>query len=116
MNHSFILLFVWVSGRTASAATSLANVYGVKGDIPPERRSLKNLTLIGTGSDSGNDLEVSSREAQEAQQPLHRPFLPNPHRVSSEREDFPNEAFPSSHADPLSVLAYAGRIVDREGR
>ncbi|MCJ1428713.1 hypothetical protein MMC29_006624 [Sticta canariensis] len=93
-------------------------------DIPPERRSLKNLTLIGTGSDPGNDLEISSREAPEVQRPPHRPFLPNPHRVSSERdqtsnvinEDFPSEAFPSSHADPLSVLAYAGRIVDRGGR
>ena len=96
----------------------------LKEDIPAERRSLKNLTLIGTGSDSGNDLEISSRDAQEAQRPPHRPFLPNPHRVSSERdqtsnvinEDFPNEVFPSSHVDPLSVLAYAGRNVDRGGR
>lgn len=79
-----------------------------------------NLTLIGTGSDSGNDLEITSREAQEAD----RPFLLHPHPISSDRdpisnvnnEDFPIEAFPSSHADPLSVLAYAGRIVDRGGR
>lgn len=93
-------------------------------DIAQERRSPKNLTLGGTGSDSGNDLENSSREAQEAQRPPHHPFLPNPHRVSSEKdqrpnvinEDFPHEAFPSSHADPLSVLAFAGRMVDRGGR
>lgn len=96
----------------------------LKEDIAQERRSLKNLTLIGTGSDSGNDLENSSREAQEAQRTPHRPLLPNPHRGSSERdqkpnvinEDFPHEAFPISHADPLSVLAYAGRMVDRGGR
>lgn len=95
-----------------------------KEDIAQERRSLKNLTLVGTGSDSGNDFENSSREGQEAPRPPPRPFLPNPHPLSSGRdqrpnvinEDFPHEAFPMSHADPLSVLAYAGRMVDRGGR
>lgn len=56
----------------------------------------------------------------------NRPFLPKPSRSTLERdqdqkldllnEDYQHENFLNSHADPLSVLAYAGRIVDRETR
>lgn len=56
----------------------------------------------------------------------NRPFLHKPSRSTLERnrdqkpnlldEDYQHEIFLNSHADPLSVLAYAGRIVDRETR
>ncbi len=85
---------------------------------------VKHLTLIGAGSESSVNHEYPSREAFEFQRSQHRPFLPNPNRLSSERDQKPNvssddaqhEAFLNSHVDPLSVLAYAGRMVDRETR
>lgn len=93
-------------------------------DFSQERRSLKGLSLTGIGLDPNTDHEVHWQEAQGEPRPQNRPLLPSHNRLVSEKdqkqnlinEDFPHEAFPSSHADPLSVLAFAGRIVDRGNR
>lgn len=79
------------------------------------------MTLVGQTADLSMNHDSSSREGLQ-----NRPFLPKPNRSPLERdrdqkpnflnEDYQHEIFLSSHTDPLSVLAYAGRIVDRETR
>lgn len=72
-----------------------------------------------------NDLRVN-HDSTPRKGIQNRPFLPMPSRLSLERdrdknlnllsEESQREIFLGSNADPLSVLAYAGRIVDRENR
>ena len=104
-------------------------------DIPNERHSMRNLSL-GKSSQPSHHLRSHSRELQDAQQnqgPLFPPrqsqILPReiPSRELStlgkdhrslrpQTEGNMTEAHFDPQADPLSVLAYAGRIVDRESR
>lgn len=122
-----------------------ANSECVAEDIPHER-SLQNLALTGTSPNSGQDLWSPLRNFSDAQQPQHPPVLENGSIFSAERfhnthqtpaerlqnghstplkrssqprlpnDDYGPESFPISHSDPLSVLAYAGRIVDQDAR
>lgn len=81
------------------------------------------MTLVSKTADLSVNHDFSPREELQ-----NRPFLPKPSRSPLERdrdrdqkmstlnEDFQHEVFLNSHADPLSVLAYAGRIVGRETR
>lgn len=80
------------------------------------------MTLASKSIDLSLNHDSSPREGLQS-----RPLLPMPTRGSPlERdrdrklnllsEDCQHEIFLNSHADPLSVLAYAGRIVDRETR
>lgn len=79
------------------------------------------MTLVSKTADLNVNHDSSPREGLQ-----NRPFLPKPRRSSLERdrdqksnllnEDCQHEIFLNSYADPLSVLAYAGRIVDRETR
>lgn len=79
------------------------------------------MTLVSKTTDLSVNHDSSPREGLQ-----NRPFLPMPSRSPLERdrdkklnllsEDSQHEIFLNSHADPLSVLAYAGRIVDRETR
>lgn len=124
----------------------LANSDCVAEDIPHERKSLQNLALTGTSPSPGQDLRSPLRNLPEAPPPQHPPVLqtgsifdaerfhnahqtpgerlPKPHPTPLERysrphlrnDDYEAESFPVSHSDPLSVLAYAGRIVDRDAR
>lgn len=76
-------------------------------DASPERNLLRDLTLDHeqTGAPS-----TISRDPPQPRHPPHQPNLPS--LPSSSREG-PHESIPHN-ADPLSVLAYAGRIVGRE--
>lgn len=124
----------------------LANSECVAEDIPRERKSLQNLALTGISPSSGQDLRSPLRNFPEAQQAQHPPVLQNGSIFSAERfhnahqtpgerlpkthttpperysrpplhnDDYGPESFPMSHSDPLSVLAYAGRIVDQDAR
>lgn len=77
-----------------------------------------------TLASKSSDLSVNHDSSREGLQ--NRPFLPMPKGPPLERdrdqklnllsEDCQHEIFLNSHADPLSVLAYAGRMVDRETR
>lgn len=77
------------------------------------------MTLVSKTADLSVNHDSSPREGLQ-----NRPFLPMPSRSPLGRdrdqklnllsEDCQHEIFLNSHADPLSVLAYAGRIVDRE--
>lgn len=86
----------------------LANIYDIQ-DVNRERHSLRNLTL--DQDHSGPPTSAKARSLPEPQHPPHRPGLPI--LPSMSRDDPPDHALPSD-ADPLSVLAYAGRIVGRE--
>lgn len=77
------------------------------------------MTLVSKTTDLSVNHDSSPREGLQ-----NRPFLPMPNRSPLEgdrdkklnllSEDSQHENFLNSHADPLCVLAYAGRIVDRE--
>ena len=81
----------------------LANIFDLQ-DIPRERGSLRELSL---GHEQGG---TNPRSRPEPRHPPHHPNLPSlPSLLRDENPD----SFPHN-ADPLSVLAYAGRIVGRE--
>ena len=88
----------------------LANICEIQ-DVNRERHSLRNLTL--DQDHSGTPTPENARFLPEPQHPPHRPDLPT--LPSMSRDDPPDPALPPD-ADPLSVLAYAGRIVGREYR
>ena len=88
----------------------LANIYDIQ-DVNRERHSLRNLTL--DQDHSGPPTPAKARPLPELQHPPHRPDLPA--LPSMSRDDPPDPTLPPD-ADPLSVLAYAGRIVGREFR
>ncbi|MCJ1358508.1 MAG: hypothetical protein MMC33_008508 [Icmadophila ericetorum] len=106
-------------------------------DIPHERQSFMNLSIANTGAAiPRHNLRSHSRELRSAQHPTSLParqqqqsgydeshFRQSPtsgqeHRalILRDQEDSADEGFLESSADPLSVLAYAGRIVDRESQ
>ena len=88
----------------------LANIFDLQ-DIPGERRSLGNLTLQQERSTS--PYSSTSPGVPEPQHPPHFPKLPS--LDTSPRDDTQENAL-HPDADPLSVLAYAGRLVGRESK
>lgn len=88
----------------------LANICDIQ-DVNRERHSLRNLTL--DQDHSGTPSPANARSLLEPQHPPHRPALPT--LPSMLRDDPPDPALPPD-ADPLSVLAYAGRIVGGDNR
>lgn len=85
---------------------------------------IRNLTLAGIVADLSVDLRNRAREATEPSPSPNRLILPDPNPESPERDqraqsikgETSSESFPSPPVDGLSVLAYAGRMVDRGGR
>lgn len=108
---------------TQVTASSLANGSGTVKTPPRKERVFMNLTLADVMIDPWSDGRSASRESRETQDTLRlhpRPHLPIPAQSLSDaecspvEEQFSNlEAFPHCEDDPLSVLAYAGRLVDR---
>ena len=87
-----------------------ANCYDPQ-DIPGERKSIKDLTL--TQEQAASPSPVSSQGPPKAQ---HPPYFPNLPRLSPQSGDGMGDDGLEPNADPLSVLAHAGRIVGRESR
>lgn len=85
----------------------LANIFDLQ-DIPRERNSLKNMTLEQQRFASVTPPDLPG--PPQPRHPPHRPALPTLDR-SSRRNSQENVLQPN--ADPLSVLAYAGRLVGR---
>ena len=88
----------------------LANIYDIQ-DVSRERHSLRNLTL--DQDHSGPPTPAKARLLPEPQHPPHRLDLP---ALPSMSRNDPSDPTLPPDADPLSVLAYAGRIVGREFR
>lgn len=80
-------------------------------DINRERHWLRNLTL--DQDQPRTPTPSNARYHPEPQHPPHRPHLPTLPSMSHDEQ--PDPALPPN-ADPLSVLAYAGRIVGQEYR
>ena len=76
-------------------------------DASPERNLLRDLSLDHEQTDAGSTI---SRGLPLPRHPPHQPNLPS---LPSFLHDEPPDSIPHN-ADPLSVLAYAGRIVGRE--
>ncbi len=87
----------------------LANVFDLQ-DIPRERNSLRNLTLE---HGQGSVTPTLRQGLPEPRHPRHHPSLPKFPAMALRDHDTP-EPILHPNADPLSVLAYAGRIVGRE--
>lgn len=85
----------------------LANIFDLQ-DIPRERNSLKHMTLQQQHSASATP--TNSPGTPQSRRPSHMPTIPtldhSPRGNSEEQIHHPN-------ADPLSVLALAGRLVGR---
>lgn len=84
----------------------LANIYDLQ-DVSRERSSFGDLSLE---HEQGRATPTIPRGPPE---PLHPPHHPNLPSLPSILRDDTHDSFPHN-ADPLSVLAYAGRIVGRE--
>ena len=99
-------------------------------DIFNERQSMRNLSLGNSSPVPNHHLRRHSRDLHKAQQNQDRPLFP-PRQPRPLPHDSPNndhrsflpssegsmmEAPPDPQGDPLSVLAYVGRMVDRESR
>ena len=84
----------------------LANVFDIQ-DVSREGASLRDLSLK---HEHGGATPTIPRGPPEPRHPPHHPNLPS---LPSFLRDDTHEPFPHN-ADPLSVLAYAGRIVGRE--
>lgn len=82
----------------------LANIFDLQ-DISREGKSLGDLSL-----EQGGAIPTIPRGPPEPRHPPHHPSLPSLPSILREETHDP---FPHN-ADPLSVLAYAGRIVGRE--
>lgn len=122
--------------RLSTVYTSFGNssltTAGPHKDLPQERHSLKNLTLAGSPrihpEDTHHPRSISRERAQHAPQPAsshsssfssqHGQASPHDSRRSLLREDSSSDVYLDSPttSDPLSVLAYAGRLVDRDSR
>ena len=76
-------------------------------DVSREGASLRDLSL---DQEQGGATPTISRSPPEPRHPPHHPNLPS---LPSLLRDDTHDSFPHN-ADPLSVLAYAGRIVGRE--
>lgn len=84
----------------------LANIFDLQ-DIPRERSSLRELSL---SHEQGGTTPTIPQGLPEPRHPPHHPSLPS---LPSLLRDDNHDSFPHN-ADPLSVLAYAGRIVGRD--
>ena len=119
---------------------SPANLDCVSKDIPYERKSLKDLALTSLSPDPAQDLRSRQRDFPDSQQFQQLPALQDVPLGSAERlpdacstpgerltnghyaplyaasDEYRAESYPVSYSDPLSVLAYAGRMVDEDAR
>ena len=117
-----------------------ANLDCVSKDIPRERRSLKDLALTSLSPDPAQDLRSHPRDFADSQQSHQLPALQDVPLGSADRlpdaysthgesltngyhaspcaatDDYDAESCSASYPDPLSVLAYAGRMVDEDAR
>lgn len=84
----------------------LANIFDLQ-DISRERKSLRGLSLE---HEQGGATPTIPHSPPEPRHPPHHSNLPS---LPSVLRDDTHDPFPHN-ADPLSVLAYAGRIVGRE--
>ena len=88
----------------------LANIFDLQ-DIPGERKSFKDLTL-----QQQHDSSSGTTSAEGVPEPRHPPHVPRlPSLPAQPCEEVQNPGL-HPNADPLSVLAYAGRLVGRENR
>ncbi|KAL6716329.1 hypothetical protein ACLMJK_005895 [Lecanora helva] len=88
----------------------LANIFDLQ-DIPGERRSFKDLTL------QQDEIDLSaSAIPQGPPEPRHPPYVPKLPGLDPRSRDESRDHGLEPDADPLSVLAYAGRLVGQEGR
>lgn len=119
-----------------NAAQSLRNRvtdrYGIYPDVPQERRSLMNLPLTGSPKNFHSSPRSRAFELRDAEYPSERRGAPAQGQLSppaSEplsstssqdqrgfgyRDDDPTDSAQTSRMDGLSVLALAGRMVDRD--
>lgn len=95
----------------ATPEEKLANIFDLQ-DIPRERNSLRNMTLE---QEQGSVTPTSGQGLPKARHPPRPAALPNLPSMSPRHHDS-HESGLHPNADPLSVLAYAGRIVGREYR
>lgn len=86
----------------------LANIFDLQ-DIPRERNSLRNLTL-------DQEKPVTPTSSRSPPSPRHPPHHSNLPTLPSIPRDDSQDPPLRPDADPLSVLAYAGRILGRENR
>lgn len=90
--------------------TKLANIFDLQ-DIPGERKSLRDLTL-----QQEHAVSPGPANPQGPPEPRHPPHVPRLPSLHSQAHDDAQENGLHPNADPLSVLAYAGRLVGRESR
>lgn len=90
----------------------LANIFDLQ-DMPRERTSMRNLSLE---QPQGSVTPTSLPGLPEPRHPPHQPALPKLPALTSHHHGTPDPPILHPNADPLSVLAYAGRIVGREYR
>lgn len=122
----------------AGAAQPLRNRvtdrYGIYPDVPQERRSLMNLSLTGSPKDFRSNPRSRAFELRDAEYPSDRrvspalgqmspPSYDRPPSTSSQdqrgfglRDDDSTDSAQTSRMDGLSVLALAGRMIDRDAR
>ncbi|KAK4698052.1 hypothetical protein P7C71_g130, partial [Lecanoromycetidae sp. Uapishka_2] len=90
----------------------LANIFDLQ-DMPRESSSMRNLSLK---QQQGSVTPTTLQGLPEPQDPPHQPKLPELPPVTSRDHGTPDPPVLHSNADPLSVLAYAGRMVARDYR
>lgn len=88
----------------------LANIFDLQ-DIPRERNSLRNLSLEQA---QGSATPPSRQVLPKPQHSPHHPALPTLPPMTSRDHDTYDPPVLHYNADPLSVCAYAGRLVGRE--
>lgn len=93
--------------RRSEHEEKLANIFDLQ-DIPRERHSLKHMTL--EQQQPASDTPINLPGHPQLRYPTHRPALPTLDQPSCGTSQ---ESIHHSSADPLSVLAYAGRLVGR---
>ena len=86
----------------------LANIFDLQ-DVPRERNSLRNLSL-------DREKSATLTSSRSLPSPWHLPQHPNLPILPSMSPDDSQDPPLRPDADPLSVLAYAGRILGRENR
>ncbi|MCJ1247464.1 hypothetical protein MMC30_004678 [Trapelia coarctata] len=117
-----------------SSRNGVTDRHGIYPDVPQERRSLMNLSLTGSPKDFRSNPRSRAFELRDAeypsdrrppslQSPMHPPAYDRPPSTSSQdprgfgyRDDDSTDSPQPSRMDGLSVLALAGRMVDRDAR
>lgn len=103
----------FVSFQTRTGVLSPMN--NVTNDIPQERRSLQDLFLTDSGlvrTDSRHDLEGQPQGYGQGPQPNSYSLPPTTRSGPEKSPLFSCEQF--DETDPLSILAYAGRMLDEQ--